>query len=154
MAETTLGNSTVNRTVTEYLQLVKPAGSDPVDVQDFNDNFDKIDDAWKVLSDSIPEHIPSQEEIDQMETDIARNTSNIATNTSNISSLTSTVNSQGSRITSLEQKPMIKDVLLTNLTDGDALVYDASQQKWVNGEGQAGIGLVIDNGLLCCQYEG
>lgn len=153
MAETTLGNSTVNRTVTDYLQLVEPAGSDPVDVQDFNDNFEKIDAAIESLNESIPEHIPSQEEIDRMEADITRNTSNIATNTSNISSLTSTVNSQGSRITSLEQKPMIKDVLLTNVADGDALVYSTSQQKWVNGEGQAGIGLVIDNGLLCCQYE-
>ena len=143
-----------DRWVTDYLKLIKPRGTDPVDVQDFNKNFDRIDDAVESLNKSIPEHIPSQEEIDQMETDIARNTSNIATNTSNISSLTSTVNSQGSRITSLEQKPMIKDVLLTNLADGDALVYSASQQKWVNGEGQAGIGLVIDNGLLCCQYEG
>ena len=154
MAETTLGNSTVNRKVTDYLLLVEPAGSDPVDVQDFNDNFEIIDAAIESLNESIPEHIPSQEEIDQMETDIARNTRNIATNTSNISSLTSTVNSQGSRISSLENKPMVKDVVLTNVADGDALVYDASQQKWINGEGQAGIGLVIDNGLLCCQYEG
>lgn len=146
MAETTLGNSTVNRTVTEYLLLVKPAGSDPVDVQDFNDNFDKIDDAWKALSDSIPEHIPSQAEIDEIKDDV--------------NTLTTTVINHETRITNLENNPPasslsdLTDVTLGTLQDGDVLKYSASQHKWINGEGQAGIGLVIDNGLLCCQYEG
>ena len=45
----------------------------------------------------------------------------------------------------------LNDVEITNPTDGDALVYDPTTQKWVNGA--ADVGLFIQNGILMCRYE-
>lgn len=45
----------------------------------------------------------------------------------------------------------LNDVDITNPTDGDALVYDPTTQKWVNGA--ADVGLFIQNGILMCRYE-
>ena len=45
----------------------------------------------------------------------------------------------------------LNDVEITNPTDGDALVYDPTTQKWVNGA--ADVGLFIRNGILMCRYE-
>lgn len=44
----------------------------------------------------------------------------------------------------------LNDVEITNPTDGDALVYDPTTQKWVNGA--ADVGLFIQNGILMCRY--
>ena len=45
----------------------------------------------------------------------------------------------------------LNDVEITNPKDGDALVYDPTTQKWVNGA--ADVGLFIQNGILMCRYE-
>ena len=45
----------------------------------------------------------------------------------------------------------LTDVNITNPTDGDALVFDASSNKWVNGA--ADVGLFIQDGILMCRYE-
>ena len=45
----------------------------------------------------------------------------------------------------------IRDVEITAPTEGDALVWDADNQKWVNGP--ADVGLFVKNGILCCRYQ-
>ena len=45
----------------------------------------------------------------------------------------------------------IRDVEITSPTDGDAIVWDSSLQKWVNGP--ADVGLFVKNGILCCRYQ-
>lgn len=45
----------------------------------------------------------------------------------------------------------LTDVVITNPTDGDALVYNPTSQKWVNGA--ADVGLFIQDGILMCRYE-
>ena len=45
----------------------------------------------------------------------------------------------------------INDVDITDPTDGDALVYNPTSQKWVNGA--ADVGLFIQDGILMCRYE-
>ena len=45
----------------------------------------------------------------------------------------------------------IRDVEITDPTAGDAIVWDSSLQKWVNGP--ADVGLFVKNGILCCRYQ-
>ena len=44
----------------------------------------------------------------------------------------------------------IKDVEITNPTNGDAVIWDDTLQKWVNGP--ADVGLFVKDGILCCRY--
>lgn len=45
----------------------------------------------------------------------------------------------------------LKDTSITNPSDGDALVYNSTTQKWENGA--ADMGLFVQNGILMCRYE-
>lgn len=45
----------------------------------------------------------------------------------------------------------LNDVEITDVQDGDAIIYDAARQKYVNGT--ADVGLFIRNGILMCRYE-
>lgn len=45
----------------------------------------------------------------------------------------------------------INDVDITDPTNGDALVYDSTAEKWVNGA--ADVGLFVQDGILMCRYE-
>lgn len=45
----------------------------------------------------------------------------------------------------------IRDVEITSPTDGDAIVWNSSLQKWINGP--ADVGLFVKNGILCCRYQ-
>ena len=47
----------------------------------------------------------------------------------------------------------LEDVQITNPVEGDALIYDPTTQKWVNGEGAADTGLFVENGILMCRYS-
>ena len=47
----------------------------------------------------------------------------------------------------------LEDVEITNPVEGDALIYDPTTQKWVNGEGAADTGLFVENGILMCRYS-
>ena len=44
----------------------------------------------------------------------------------------------------------IRDVEITAPTEGDAIVWDSSLQKWVNGPADVGL---VKNGILCCRYQ-
>ena len=47
----------------------------------------------------------------------------------------------------------LNDVEITNPVEGDALIYEPTTQKWVNGEGAADTGLFVENGILMCRYS-
>ena len=45
----------------------------------------------------------------------------------------------------------LNDVNIVNPSDGDALVYNSTTQKWENGA--ADMGLFVQDGILMCRYE-
>lgn len=45
----------------------------------------------------------------------------------------------------------LNDVAINGPTDGDAIVYNSTEQKWKNGP--ADVGLFVKNGILCCRYQ-
>ena len=84
---------------------------------------------------------------------IQKNGTNVATFTANSSTNTTaniTVPTKVSDLTndsgfiSSASVSTLTDVTLTNLSDGDALVYDSNSQKWVNGNG--GVSATYDAG--------
>lgn len=169
-----------NRQLTPgVLELIMPQGSDPVDIEDLNTNFEIIDayctDHFENQLQDVTWEDVKQKPIDPIYTpdpgdylafkgDIPSDqhiqdviTAYIGSDLPDtIEGIQSTLDSHEQRITDEENKKVedLKDVTITGIADGDTLVWNASQQKWVNGEGQTGTGLIIDNGLLCCQYEG